>query len=537
MNVAGRHYPEISGKSLFRGILDSCEALLTRPLFRRIGLGLLAGLLYYLGIRLGFALKPAGSPISMLWPPNAILLALLLLIDRREWWIAIGFVLPTHLAFQLNADVTILRSLGWFVGNVGEALLGALLVRRFVNPRKMFESTRGTFIFLCCAVVAAPLATSFVDAATVIFTGASQKFWTLWTARLFSNVLSELIIVPVIVTFWTHSATWIKRSTPVRYLEAFCLGTGLVIVSLLVFSFHGETPHGSPALIYLPLTFLLWAALRFGIGGLSVSVAVIALISIEGSIHGRGPFVIEGITLSVLPLQVLLCTVATPLILLTSVITERRRVEESLHEVAQKLITTQEGERERIARELHDDIGQQLALIESGLRDLGHDVNEARKGDLDALIEQAGNASVTARELSHGLHPSTLAHLGLEGALRRLCHDVSANKAIRVHLDVAVNPAIPAQLALCLYRISQEALQNVVRHSAASEVSIILIEDRRSIQLSIADNGTGLADGALKHPGLGLIGIRERLREHRGEMSLLSAPGSGTTLEVTLPIA
>src|SRR4051812_8440379 len=219
---------------------------------RRIGLGLVAAIGYYLGTKLGFVLTPHETPISTLWPPNAILLAILLLVSKRDWWVPISAVLPIHLLIQLKLGIPVATSIGWFIGNTGEALLGAALICRFVDPRRMFESVRGTVIFLGFAVLMAPLTTSFLDAATVITTGWGEHFWSLWGARLFSNALAELIVVPTILTFWISGTRWIQEATRVRYLEASALGLGLVIISVLVFDFDRTTSLNSRALIYVP---------------------------------------------------------------------------------------------------------------------------------------------------------------------------------------------------------------------------------------------------------------------------------------------
>jgi signal transduction histidine kinase len=536
MNVTSSVPSHVLGANPWSKIPTSINGLFAHPLSRKIGLGLIAALGYYLGTRLGFALTPVQSPISTLWPPNAILLAVLLLTPIRNWWIPILAVLPVHLLIQLGIGIPVATSLGWFIGNATEALLGATIICRFVDPTRMFETVRGTLIFLCFGVVIAPLATSFVDAATVIFTGWGQHYWSLWTERLFSNALAQLIIVPVILTFWMNTRTWIKEATPLRYLEASALGMGLLLVSLLVFSFE-DANHASPALIYLPLSFLLWAALRFGLAGLSVAVSIIALTAFEGAMHGKGPFTSASMEINVLSLQILLGTVATPLMLLSAMTTERRKMERSLREIAQKLIRAQEGERERIARELHDDIGQQLAFVESGLHELTSETEGSHKPEIIVLTEKVAEVSRSARELSHGLHPSSIEHLGLESALKRLSLDVATRKSIQVHFRAeGLKPVTPPDVALCLYRISQEALQNVVRHSGASEVSVNLVEQKGLIQLRISDNGAGFEVEKLKHAGLGLIGMRERLHPLRGDMQIYSFPRAGTTVEITIPL-
>ena len=175
MNLTGSDHSQALGTNPWSKILTRIDRVPAGRISRKIGLGLVAAVGYYLGTKLGFALTPQQSPISTLWPPNAILLAVLLLVPIRNWWIPILAVLPIHLFIQLGLGIPIPTSIGWFVSNVSEAFLGALLVRRFVNPARMFESVRGTVIFLCFAVVLAPLTTSFVDAAAVIFTGWQRR--------------------------------------------------------------------------------------------------------------------------------------------------------------------------------------------------------------------------------------------------------------------------------------------------------------------------------------------------------------------------
>ena len=128
-------------------------------------IALLVAIGYYAGTRIGFLFTPAQTAISAFWPPNAILLAAFLLTPARMWWALLLAVLPAHLLAQLHSGVPVWTVLGWFLGNTGEALLGAACIRRFQkDERALFQSVRGVTIFLLFGVLAAPALTSFLDA-------------------------------------------------------------------------------------------------------------------------------------------------------------------------------------------------------------------------------------------------------------------------------------------------------------------------------------------------------------------------------------
>lgn len=492
---------------------------------------------YYAGTKLGFALTPREIPIATLWPPNAILMAVFLLVPVRSWWIVIAAVIPTHFLVQVHSGVPLSTSAGWLLGNVSEALIGAACVRKFVHADLVFESVRGIVLFLLFAVVAAPLATSFVDAATVILTGESRGFWSVWNARLFSNALSELIFVPVIVTLGVKGIAWIWSTAPLRYFEASALALGVVAASTYVFDSRDASLNRIPALMYVPLPFLLWAALRFGAAGLSGCTFLVSLISTQGALLGKGPFSSASPEANVRSLQVLLCTVTASLTVLAAIAAEHRRDTESLREIAQKLITTQEEERKRIARELHDDVGQQLALLQCGLEKMQHEAGTTGTPELEALIARVEQVCESAREISHGLHPSQIEHLGLERAIQRLCEETAARTPLEVKFKARdVSGSVPAETSLCLYRVAQEALQNVVRHSAASRASVTLTQADGMLLLRVRDNGVGFPVDEHLRNGLGLIGMRERLRITRGTFRVLSRVNRGTVVLARVPL-
>jgi PAS domain S-box-containing protein len=292
---------------------------------------------YYLGVQVGFALTLWPHPISTLWPPNSLLLAALLLIPQRYWWILFLAALPAHLAAQLGSGIPLTMVLGWFVSNCSEALIGAFCVRRFVSGPLRFDSFRHVSIFLLFGVLLAALLSSFIDAAMVTLVGwADQTYWRLWQPRFFSNFLASLTVVPVVLTWVAGSKEWVRRAQRWQHVELGLLLAALLAVCLLVFNRQEMGPGTAPALLYLPLPFLLWAAVRHGPLGTSTSLAVVVFLAIWGTAHGQGPFVISSPEDNARSLQLFLIAIGVPMLLLAAVIEERRQTEEALQASEQR---------------------------------------------------------------------------------------------------------------------------------------------------------------------------------------------------------
>jgi signal transduction histidine kinase len=506
------------------------------PTSQGVAFAVITALAYYGGTAMGFALTPHNSPISALWPPNAVLLAILLLVPRRRWWIPLLAVLPAHLLYQLRIGVPISTSLGWYLGNTGEAVLGALCLIAFAKPEKLFNSVRGIIGFLAFGVLLAPLASSFVDAAAVVFTGWGSDYWALWWQRLLSNALAELIFVPLIVTFYLESASWVRKTSLRNYLEVFLLAAGLALASTFLFNLE-ETSRYSAAFEYLPLAFLLWAAIRLGAAGLSTSLLMFSVIAIVGTLHGRGPFPLISGHADLFSLHILLCSVATPLMVLAAVVAERVGAQELLRQLARRLIATQGQEREGIARELHDDLGQRLAMVSIELEALGDDVDDTKKEQVRQLATNVAAASESSRELSNRLYPVRLHYLGLDSALRELCEQTAASSALIVGFTAErLGSPLTAEIESCLFRVAQEAVENAVLHSHPSRLTMQLLEKENVLRLRITHDCQSFEPSLSMRHAIGLAALRERVAAIGGRLQISSGPSQGTSIDAIIPL-
>jgi len=219
---------------------------------------------------------------------------------------------------------------------------------------------------------------------------------------------------------------------------------------------------------------------------------------------------------------------------------ERSRAGRVLQDLTGKLLEAQEEERRRIGRELHDGLNQQLAMFAVELGLLARQV-PSKCPELAAAIlnlrHRAEGLSNDLRVITHQLHPSALEHLGLISALRSLCGEFSRFEGVRVWFSVEKEMGpVPSEIAICLYRIAQEALRNVVKHSESNVAWVRASESRDEIQLSIEDRGVGFKLHNTPTAGLGLVSMQERVQIVRGKIHIQSAPDEGTFIRVFVPI-
>lgn len=218
----------------------------------------------------------------------------------------------------------------------------------------------------------------------------------------------------------------------------------------------------------------------------------------------------------------------------------RKRAEEALRTLAARLLTAQEEERRRVAREMHDDWTQRLAVMGLDLARLEQHITDP--GEALALVRTLQGQLVSLSEdvhaLSRQLHPSILDDLGLSEALRSECAAFSRRERISIsYRTEGVPRSVPKEIALCVYRVAQEALRNLAKHAAVSEGWVTLTASGGELVLRVQDQGIGFdPEESRSEPGLGLASMDERTRLVRASLSLTSAPGCGTTVEVRAPL-
>jgi PAS domain S-box-containing protein len=219
-------------------------------------------------------------------------------------------------------------------------------------------------------------------------------------------------------------------------------------------------------------------------------------------------------------------------------VTEAKRALELNRALAGRIIVSQEEERQRIARELHDDLSQKIALLNLEVDQIADEVPvEVARTRLERLSSRVSEIASDLSDLSHKLHPSRLQSLGLIESVRLLCHEVSQQRQINVRFSAAeLGPAVDPNVSLCLYRIAQEALHNVAKHSQARDASVHLASEGNHVHLQIADSGIGFDPVAVESAGLGLVSMKERVGVLKGHLVIHAAPGRGTRIGVRLPL-
>ncbi|HSR91869.1 MAG TPA: MASE1 domain-containing protein, partial [Gemmatimonadales bacterium] len=356
---------------------------------------------YYLATRTAWVVTFPDSKVSLFFPPHAILVAILLLVPTRHWWAYALAAASSHYFATQQAHWPPLYALQCEAFDAVKYVLTAAGVRLFIKSPFHRITLREATIFVLIAVVIVPFGTAFWGAAFTISNGYGTRYWIEWRNLGISNGVTAMVLVPVIL-IGVHQL-FMKRvkAPPTRVLEACLLVAGILAVGWVAFNRGPAGPDTSPALLYAPVPLLIWAALRFGPGGISASMLTITMLAIWGTMHGRGPFLTQTPEENALALQLFLLMVATPLMLLAVAIDDERRSKEALRVNEERMSLAVESA--QMALWDWDVTNDRVWMTEEGRKFFGFELGEPlHYADLAGRVHPDDSA-VRATAIQHAL--------------------------------------------------------------------------------------------------------------------------------------
>lgn len=300
----------------------------------------------------------------------------------------------------------------------------------------------------------------------------------------------------------------------------------------------------TPLLTLAPIPLLVWALIVFGIAGASVTMLGVAVLGMQLGVEGLGPFGFWSIDRNLLTGQAWTLCTGFALLFLGALSEQKlssriklQRAYARLGEVTGRMLVVQEEERTRIARDLHDDVNQSLAAISIRLSTLRNHIPLEERPSVVELQDQLLSVSNDIRAISHELHPSILRFTGLASALDAFCIKRNARGRLRLRCSIEDAPRLNDEQELSLFRIVQEAVNNVDKHARARVADVLVCVRGADLLLRVDDDGIGIPPGHLRRaPGLGLISMEERARLLGGVLHVDTSPLGGARIEVRFPL-
>ena len=292
----------------------------------------LTGVAYYVATEIAWALCFPNSKVSLLFPPHAVLVVILLLVPMRHWWAYTLATILAHFVATQQAHWPVLYALHCEAFDAVQNVLVAAGIRFFIKSPLKRITLRDAMVFVLIAVIIVPFGTAFWGAAFTISNGFGTDYWVEWRNLGISNGVTAVVLVPALLLVAERLSRRGSRTKTARLLEGSLLALGIMIVGAYVFAIVPAGPDTSPALLYAPIPLLIWAALRFGLGGISAAMLVVTFEAIWGAMHGRGPFLLQSPAENALALQMFLMVTGTPLMFLSVLLEDEKRSQQSLGE-------------------------------------------------------------------------------------------------------------------------------------------------------------------------------------------------------------
>src|SRR6476661_6335260 len=294
---------------------------------------LLTGVAYYVATEIAWALCFPNSKVSLLFPPHPVLIVILLLVPVRHWWAYTLATVIAHFIATQQSHWPVLYALHCEAFDAVQNVLVAAGIRLFIKSPLNRITLRDAIVFVLITVIIVPFGTAFWGAAFTISNGFGTDYWVEWRNLGISNGVTAVVLVPALLLVAERLSRRGSRTKTARLFEGSVLALGIVVVGAYVFAIVPAGPDTSPALLYAPIPLLIWAALRFGLSGISAAMLVVTFEAIWGAMHGHGPFLQQSPAKNALALQMFLIVTGTPLMFLSVLLEDDRRSQQALHEV------------------------------------------------------------------------------------------------------------------------------------------------------------------------------------------------------------
>jgi len=473
---------------------------------------------YYGSAKIGYQLEFAGAVAAIVWLPVGVGISFLYLGGLQLW----PGVVAGDLLANNYSTLPIGSALGQTAGNTLEVVVGALVIRRIARRGGPLDSVSNVvLVVLGLAVATAISATVGTFSSLAGNVIAAHQFPSVWRTWWLGDTCGALLIVPLAIAWWRQPLVPGTRQRQIEGVVGLAAALGLTALGL-----GTSTP-----VAYLAFPGLLWAALRFGQRGATLSVALVSVMVVWQTIHHNGPFSYHSLTRSLLSTQLFIFVAALSALCLAAVVSERQRVAQRLRESRARLLTASDNERRRLERNLHDGAQQRLTALAFRLQAISEEVPQTAPRAL-ALLDRADTdlqlAIAELRELAHGLHPAAVATFGLWSAI----NDIAARSPVPIDRTGVSAERFPDQVEATAYYVIAEAVTNAQRHAQAKAIVIRARRAGPSLRIEVQDDGVGQA----REDGSGLQGLRDRVEAAGGSFRVQSPPHGGTLVGAVIPV-
>jgi signal transduction histidine kinase len=533
----------------------------------------LTGVAYYVATEIAWALCFPNSKVSLLFPPHAVLIVILLLVPVRHWWAYTLATVIAHFIATQQAHWPVLYALHCEAFDAVQNVLVAAGIRLFIKSPLNRITLRDALVFVLIAVIIVPFGTAFWGAAFTISNGFGTNYWVEWRNLGISNGVTAVVLVPALLLVANRLSGRGGRVTPIRMIEGSLLGLGIVVVGTYVFANLPSGPETSPALLYAPIPLLIWAALRFGLSGISAAMLVVTFEAIWGAMHGHGPFLQQSPAENALALQMFLIVTGTPLMFLSVLLEDDRRSQQALHEVEDDARRHREqinllsrvsllGEMTAsLAHELNQPLSAIISNANAGMRyiERGKD-DPARLRDILGDVESDANRAYdiirnvrntikkgdpARRQIDLNELVTNVAHVVRPDAVGYSCEvETSLAKDLP---PIEGDPVQIQQVLVNLVSNALDAMQQTPTGRRKVEISTAGKGDSE-VRLSVRDHGSGIRtevhdrlfdqffttkDHGL---GMGLAIVRSIVEAHGGKIHAENVADGGACFYFTLPV-